>query len=244
MEFIGNTALIDAVIVVLSWAILFSRKPKGENTAPKNNYLAQYFVATFAFLVLIAFTILRTTGTTQAVMFLVSDLVLWVSVFIFILLMYADTKGTGKGLMMFMFGIFALCRSLFQLAGIVGMDLSGLGDTTLYVLQNLDAWLMYAVWVPSALVLIWVALTSESNIVRFRSLVFAIGLLLISFTWAFRLLSAATVSLQTAYLLVGGLSVIGFALLLVGILYKGQNTQSSQMNINTGANNPSTPSMQ
>jgi hypothetical protein len=103
---------------------------------------------------------------------------------------------------------------------------------------------MYAVWVPSALVLIWVALTSESNIVRFRSLVFAIGLLLISFTWAFRLLSAATVSLQTAYLLVGGLSVIGFALLLVGILYKGQNTQSSQMNINTGANNPSTPSMQ
>ncbi|MBP9803073.1 MAG: hypothetical protein KBD14_02080 [Candidatus Pacebacteria bacterium] len=240
MEFIGNTALIDAVIVVLSWVVLFSRQPKTEGGTGKVKYLSQYFVATFAFLVLIAFTILKTEGVTQQVMFLVSDLVLWVSLFIFILLMYADTKGTGKGLMMFVFGIFALCRSLFQLAGIVGMDLTGLGDTTLYVLQNLDAWLMYAVWVPSALVLIYVALTSESNVVRFRSLVFAIGLLLISFTWAFRLLSAATVSVQTAYLLVGGLSVLGFILLLAGILYKGQNTGNSQMTMNT----PSTPSMQ
>ncbi len=245
MEFIGNTALIDAVIVVLSWVVLFSRKPKGEEVGAKNNYLSQYFVATFAFLVLIAFTILRTEGVTQQVMFLISDLVLWVSLFIFILLMYADTKGTGKGMMMLAFGIFALARSLFQLAGIVGMDLSGLGETTLYVLSQLDAWLMYAVWVPSALVLIYVALTSESNIVRFRSLVFAIGLLLISFTWAFRLLSASTVSVQTAYLLVGGLSVVGFFLLLVGILYKGQNKmQTDGMSMNTQMGNTNPPQMQ
>ena len=100
MEFIGNTALIDAVIVVLSWLCFSLVNQKGEEVGAKNNYLSQYFVATFAFLsinCLYYFAYRRRNSTSYV---LISDLVLWVSLFIFILLMYADTKGTGKGMMM------------------------------------------------------------------------------------------------------------------------------------------------
>ena len=228
MEFIGFTALADAVIVVLSWIILYMRKAKMQPAPEKVKYLSYYFVSTFVFLFLISFTILKTSGTTQAVMFLVSDLVLWVSMIAFILMMYAGTNGKQKGLWVGIFLVLALCRTLFQLAGIAGLDLSGLGDGVIKILSQLDQWLMYAVWVPSALVLLVVGMQSDSALVRMRSVMFSVGILLITFTWAFRFLAAGSVSQDTGYWLIGISSVIGFVLLLGGVFYKGKSMSEPQ----------------
>lgn len=227
MEFIGFTALADAVIVVLSWIVLYMRKAKLQPAPEKVKYLSYYFVSTFVFLFLIAFTILKTTGTTQSVMFLIADLVLWVSMIAFILMMYAGTAGKQKGLWIGVFLILALCRTLFQLAGLAGLDLNGLGSGVISILSQLDQWLMYAVWVPSALVLLVVGMQSDSALVRVRSIMFAIGILLITFTWAFRFLAASSVSEATGYWLIGISSVVGFVLLLAGVFYKGKNMNES-----------------
>jgi len=128
-------------------------------------------LATFAFLFLISMTILKTTGATQQIMFLVSDLVLWVSLVLFISLMYADVSGGSKKTMIGVFCVFALMRTMFQLAGI----------------------------------------------------------LLITFTWAFRLLAAASVAESTAFILVSGASLVGFILLLAGVFYRGREVSSQPM---------------
>ena len=221
MEFIGITALIDAVIAILAWVVLYMRKPADGMVSNKVHALSSYLLATFFFLVLIAFTILKTTGLNQQIMFLISDLVLWVSLIAFISLMYADMSGGNKKTLIWVFCVFALMRTLFQLAGIMGVDISFLGDKMLYVLSQLDAWLMYVVWVPSGLYLIGVALKTDSSVVRARALMFSIGILLITFTWAFRLLAAASVAESTAFILVSGASLVGFILLLAGVLYRG-----------------------
>jgi len=224
MEFIGTTALIDAGIAILAWVVLYTRKKDGV-VSNKMQALSSYLLATFFFLVLIAFTILKTSGVFQQVMFLVSDLVLWVSLIAFISLMYSDVPGGNKKVLITLFSVFALMRTLFQLAGIIGVDISGLGSSMLYALSQLDAWLMYVVWVPSALYLIGVALKADSSVVRARALMFAIGLLLITFTWAFRLLAQASVTEQTGFILVSGASLVGFVLLLAGVLYRGKEVQ-------------------
>lgn len=228
MEFIGFTALADAVIVVLSWIVLYMRKAKLQPAPEKVKYLSYYFVSTFVFLFIIAFTILKTTDTTQAVMFLIADLVLWVSMVAFILMMYAGTEGKQKGFWIGVFLILALCRTLFQLAGIAGLDVSGLGSGVINILSKLDQWLMYAVWVPSALVLLVVGMQSDSALVRMRSIMFSVGILLITFTWAFRFLAANSVSQDTGYWLIGISSVIGFVLLLAGVFYKGKTMSEPQ----------------
>ncbi len=228
MEFIGFTALADAVIVVLSWIILYMRKAKMQPAPEKVKYLSYYFVSTFVFLFLISFTILKTSGTTQSVMFLISDLVLWVSMIAFILMMYAGTEGKQKGFWIGVFLLLALCRTLFQLAGIAGLDLSGLGSGITSILSQLDQWLMYAVWVPSALVLLVVGMQSDSALVRMRSIMFSVGILLITFTWAFRFLAAGSVSQDTGYWLIGISSVVGFVLLLGGVFYKGKSMSEPQ----------------
>lgn len=228
MDFIGYTALTDAVIVVLSWIILYMRKAKMAPAPEKVKYLSYYFVSTFVFLFLISFTILKTSGTTQSVMFMISDLVLWISMVAFILMMYAGTDGKQKGFWVGVFLVLALCRTLYQLAGLAGLDVSGLGSGVVNILGKLDQWLMYAVWVPSAIVLLGVGMKSDSTLVRMRSMMFAIGILLITFTWAFRFLAASTVSQNTGYWLIGISSVIGFVLLLAGVFYKGQSAGGSQ----------------
>lgn len=221
MEFIGITALIDAGIAILAWVVLYMRKGADGVVSDKVHAMSSYLLATFLFLVLIAVTILKTSGATQQLMFMISDLVLWVSLISFISLMYADMSGDNKKTLIGVFCVFALMRTLFQLAGILGVDISFLGEKMFYILSQLDAWLMYVVWVPSGLYLIGVALKADSSVVRARALMFAIGILLITFTWAFRLLAAASVAESTAFMLVSGASLVGFVLLLAGVLYRG-----------------------
>lgn len=234
MEFIGYTALIDAIIVIVSWVVLFMRKGKMQPTSEKAKYLSSYFLWTFIFLVIVAYAIFQTSTPEQmGIALLIADLVLWVSMVVFILMMYAGTQGKQKGMWIGIFLVFAAMRTLWQVAQLQGIDTSGLGTfMNEQVLGKLDQWLMYAVWVPSAVVLITVGLGSDNALVRMRSVMFAVGLLLISFTWAFRFLGAGSVSQETAYVLVGGASVAGFVLLLMGLFYKGsggQMTQSSNM---------------
>ena len=222
MEFIGYTALIDAVVVIISWAVLFARSSKTEKSL-KSKYLASYLIWTFVFLALIAYTIFILPPGQMMIGLLVADLVLWVSMVIFIMMMYAGTEGKQRGLWIGLFLIFAAMRTTWQVAQIQGIDTSGLGVwMNEQFLGKLDQWLMYAVWVPAAIVLIIVGLRSDSALVRLRSLFFAIGLLLISFTWAFRFLGAGSVSLEIGYVIVSLGSVLGFVLLLMGLLYKGK----------------------
>ncbi|MFA7285663.1 MAG: hypothetical protein WC011_02345 [Candidatus Paceibacterota bacterium] len=228
MEFIGYTALIDAVVVVLSWVVLFTRKSKISSPSKKMNYLSSYLVWTLIFLLLIAYTIFILPPSQMMIGLIVADLVLWISMVIFILMMYADTQGRQKGLWVGLFLIFAAMRTSWQVAQVQGIDTSLLGVNMNYLLSTLDQWLMYAVWLPSAFVLLVVGLNSDSALVRLRSMFFAIGLLLISFTWAFRFLGAGAVSQQAGYALVAVGSVLGFVLLLMGLLYKGNNTTDTQ----------------
>lgn len=224
MEFIGYTALIDAVVVVLSWVVLFTRKSKISSPSKKMNYLSSYLVWTLVFLLMIAYAIFKTnTPVEMMIALIIADLVLWISMVIFILMMYADTQGRQKGLWVGLFLIFAAMRTAWQVAQVQGIDTSALGVNMNYLLSTLDQWLMYAVWLPSAFVLLVVGLNSDSALVRLRSMFFAIGLLLISFTWAFRFLGAGAVSQEAGYALVAIGSVLGFVLLLMGLLYKGQN---------------------
>lgn len=231
MEFIGYTALIDAVVVVISWAVLYTRSQKVQPVNEKMKHLSSYLAWTVLFLILIAYAIFKTTSPIgMMTTLLVADLVLWISMVIFILMMYAGTKGQYKGTVIGAFLIFAAMRSIWQVAQIQGIDTTGLGNNVNYILSTLDQWLMYAVWLPSALVLLVVGLNSDSSLVRMRSVFFAIGLLLISFTWAFRFWGAGAVAQQTGYTIVAIGSVLGFILLLMGLLYKGQNNNEIATN--------------
>lgn len=231
MEFIGYTALIDAVVVVISWAVLYTRSQKAQPVNEKVKHLSSYLAWTVLFLILIAYAIFKTTSPIgMMTTLLVADLVLWISMVIFILMMYAGTKGQYKGSVIGLFLIFAAMRTLWQVAQIQGIDTTGLGNNVNYILSTLDQWLMYAVWLPSALVLLVVGLNSDSALVRMRSVFFSIGLLLISFTWAFRFWGASTVSADTGYIIVALGSVLGFILLLMGLLYKGQNNNEMATN--------------
>lgn len=218
MTFIGITAAVDAFIALLTWLAFTLKRPEGLYTR-KMKFFSAYLLSTFAFLLFISYTILGVSGSAQAVYLLIADLLLWVSLFVFIDFMYEGTSSRTKPLALVVFGLFAASRTLFQLAGILGMSTAGLGETGNYILSNLDAWLMYAVWLPSAIALMAIALRSSNPLVRLRSLMFAVGLILITFTWAFRILGVTEFT-TSAYLLVGWASVVGFSLLLGGMLYR------------------------
>ncbi|MDQ3245271.1 MAG: hypothetical protein M3P22_02935 [bacterium] len=220
MEFIGITAFIDAVIAIVAWGILHSRKSKMDPVSQQVRTLGSYLIITFVFLTLISLTILKTTGNTQAVMFIISDLVLWVSLVLFIKLMFVGSNSVYKNTALWIFYILAAMRTLWQVAGLMAIDLSFLGGSMLKALSQLDAWLMYLVWIPSAIYFIWLALSTDNPVVRSRSLMFGIGLLLITFTWAFRLLGQGKLDEDTSYLLVSGASVVGFLFLLGGVFYR------------------------
>ncbi len=239
MEFIGYTAIIDAVVVVVSWFVLLGKQKKMQQVNQKIKYLSSYLIWTFVFLLLVAYTIFFVDPSQMMVGLLVADLVLWVSMVIFIMMMYAGTEGKQKGLWIGLFLIFAAMRTTWQVAQIQGIDTSGLGVwMNEQFLGKLDQWLMYAVWVPAAIVLIMVGLNSDNALVRLRSIFFAIGLLLISFTWAFRFLMAADYSQEVGYIVISLGSVIGFILLLMGFLYKGKENSDDMSASNLNQSNP------
>lgn len=222
MEFIGYTALIDAIIALVAFGVLYSRKAKMTEVSSKANALSSYLMATTLFLFLISATLLKTAGATQQWMFIISDLVLWVSLIMFIKMMYVGMENaSSKNMVLWIFYILAAMRTLWQLAGVFAIDLSFLSTNMLFALSKLDAWLMYIVWIPSAIYFIWIALSSDSSVVRSRSLMFAIGLLLITFTWAFRFLLPSPVEESVGYTLISIASIVGFMLLLGGVFYRG-----------------------
>ena len=222
MEFIGYTALIDAIIALVAFGVLYSRKAKMAEVSSKANALSSYLMATTLFLFLISATLLKTAGATQQWMFIISDLVLWVSLIMFIKMMYVGMENaSSKNMVLWIFYILAAMRTLWQLAGVFAVDLSFLSTNMLFALSKLDAWLMYIVWIPSAIYFIWIALSSDSSVVRSRSLMFAIGLLLITFTWAFRFLLPSPVEESVGYTLISIASIVGFMLLLGGVFYRG-----------------------
>ena len=224
MLFIGITAAIDAVIALIAWIVVMSRKGSLTESSKKVNLFSTYLLTTFIFLVAISAAILFFTDVAQLIMIMVADLILWVSLIAFINFMYEGTNWGGKRVAIIALLVFAASRTLFQIAGIIGVSLEGFAPFILYVLSNLDAWLMYVVWLPAAFALIGVALSAESAVVRARSLMVAIGLILITFTWAFRILGQGILSGDPALLLVSGASVVGFALLLFGVVYRGKGS--------------------
>lgn len=244
MEFIGYTAIIDAVVVVVSWFVLLGKQKKMQQVNQKIKYLSSYLIWTFVFLLLIAYTIFFVDPSKMMMGLLVADLALWISMVVFIMMMYAGTAGKQRGLWIGLFLIFAAMRTTWQVAFIQGIDTKALlGDGFYNFLSNLDQWLMYAVWIPSALVLIIVGLNSDSALVRLRSIFFAIGLLLISFTWAFRFLLAPDYSAEVGYVVISLGSVIGFILLLMGFLYKGKTSNMEGQMSSPNEMNNSTPQM-
>lgn len=222
MTLIGISAGIDAAISLMAYIILSARKQRILQSDPTINRSVQlfssYLIWTTIFLAAIATAILGFTGPAQSVALFVADLILWVSLVYMILFVFHEKATKGRTVVLTIFAILALARSVYQLSGILGVTIFS-GEQLIYALSNMDAWLMYAVWVPSAIAFLSTALTAESPTVRMRSLFLCIGLLLIAFTWAFRLLSK-----EPSLALVSVVSVVGFALFLSGLIYRKSPT--------------------
>lgn len=218
MQLIGISAAIDAIISLIAYGILASRKRELIQEEPVTtrsaNLFLKYLLFTFVFLALIAVSILVFDGRARMISFFVADLFLWISLSYMIIFACREEKVGLRKALLSIFFIFAALRSLYQLSGIFGVEIF-VGEKLIYTLSNLDAWLMYAVWVPSAVVFLFTALTAQNAAVRLRSLFLAVGLLLIAFTWAFRLLAK-----EPSLAVVSTVSVIGFAIFLAGILYR------------------------
>jgi hypothetical protein len=147
---------------------------------------------------------------------MISDIALWISLVFFILLAFAGRQSSKRNAALMAFLVFAFLGSLYQVMQYLQSTLT-FGPVITYILANMAPLLMYAVWVPSALVFFNAAATARTSLVRTRSLMFAIGLLLITFSWAFRLLAA-----QPSFLTVSLVSVAGFGLLLGGVIYRAR----------------------
>ena len=218
MEFIAYTAAIDAAISLVSLLILYTRRQKSSAPSQKLDYFIKYIFWTFVFLTVLSCTILYVTGQAQMIMFIVADIILWISLTYMILLASEHTSKKQIGSLLTLFFVFAIARNLFQLNGLLGAPLEITG-TLNYFFSNLDAWLMYAVWVPSALIFFGIALRSSDAATKMRAIMFAIGLLLITFTWAFRFEAMRGIITSANYMIVAIGSIAGFALLLGGIQY-------------------------
>lgn len=224
MEFVGITAGIDAIIALVTWALLVNRKtPRAEKGAAAltSKYFANYLISTCAFLALISISMLTVQGNSQAIMVLISDLALWVSLWYFVMLVFVGRPMEARNLMLTVLFVLAGSGTLYQLAGLMGLSLD-FSPLVTYVLQQMGPLLMYGVWVPSALLFLSVAFQTENDLVRARSAMFAVGLALITFSWAFRLLTV-----QPSLLVVTLASVVGFELLLGGVIYRGPGLKAA-----------------
>lgn len=218
MQLIGATAGLDALLALAAWIVVQSRRTQLEQeggTTPQTvRHFSRYLMYTCIFLALTAISILLLTGTVQMLVVMISDLILWISLALFILLATVGRSTGTRNALLVLFVVFAALGSLYQLAGLVAIDLA-LGSIMTYILSQMAPLMMYAVWIPSALRFFVTAAATQSTLVRTRALMLGGGLLLITFSWAFRLLTA-----QPSFMTVSLASLLGFALLLGGVIYR------------------------
>lgn len=220
MQFVAMTAGVDAVIAFVAWLVLRSRLGRSLPPSPSARYLAHYLILSATFLALTAVAMGMLTGQIQAVVVFLSDLVLWASLIMFVLLAGVGRPAGGRTLALILLLIFAAFGTAYQLFGFAGVQLT-LGPTALYILQNMAPLLMYAVWLPSAVLFLLTAVRTSNSVVRIRSLMFAVGLVLITYSWASRLRVVSTEPSLTTVIVA---SLIGFCLLLGGVIYRPQQS--------------------
>lgn len=225
MQFVGITAGIDAVLAILTLMLLLTRKSHLEQEGPTIKktvgYFANYLAFTFAFLVLISVSMLSLAGTVQAVVVMFADFSLWISLIFFIMLVFVERPEGLKHQVVGIFLVLAGLGSVYQILGLLGIALN-LGGVATYILQNMAPLLMYIVWIPSAVLFFVTAARTGNPIVKTRSLMLAVGLVLVTYSWASRLLQA-----EPSLLIVSTSSIIGFILLFGGVAYQQKPKISS-----------------
>lgn len=223
-ELIGITAGFDAVLALISWYIVRSRRTAGLNPPSQLvSHFQSYLLWTTMFLVLTAIAMLQLTGPTQMAVVIISDVALWVSLLYFILLASIGRSRTGRNVAIAIFLILAGAASFNQIANFTGVGLT-FGPSITFILTNMAPILMYFVWIPSALLFFLNAARTSDSLARIRFSIFGIGLLLITFSWAWRLPSVmAGISPSTPSILtIMGVSLIGFIGILIGVLYQNK----------------------
>jgi len=223
MQFVALTAGVDAVIAFVAWLVLRARLGRSLPPSPSARYLAHYLITSATFLALTAVAMGMLTGPLQMTVVFISDIALWISLTLFVLLVGVGRSATGRTVALVLLLLCAFMGSAYQVFGFVGVTLT-LGPVATYILQNMAPLLMYAVWLPSAVLFFLTAIQTSNSAVRARSLMFAIGLLLITYSWASRLRIVSTEPSLTAVIIA---SIIGFILLLGGIIYRPQQATIS-----------------
>ena len=222
MRFIGLTAAIDAALVFIAFVTLSARKSRlqgaPESLSTMVGYFSQYLTFTFIFLALASAAMLSFSGTSQAALLLIADLALWASLAYMITLTLINHPA-AKRFALTIFTVLAAIGTLYQVLGLTGSSLD-LGPRLNAIVANIAPLLMYLVWVPSALLFFATAARSDNPLVRKRSTMFGLGLLLVTYSWVARL-QLGVVSL----VLISTFSILGFALLLGGVLYRGTAQQ-------------------
>lgn len=216
MRFIGLTALVDAGIVFIAWLIVAIRHPRTSQDSSVSlavRYFSLYLFFTLVFLVLLAIALLSFGGSVQAWVIITADIALWASLALFLLFVFAHRASGAKKTVLAAFLALAALGTLYQLAGVLGVTVA-LGPVFTYTLSQMAALLMYAVWIPSAVSFFLLAGRTTDAAVRARSVLFAIGLLFVTFSWATRL------QFSPSLFFVGASSVMGFGLLLGGVMYR------------------------
>lgn len=221
MQFVALTAGVDTILALVAWGILRSRLGRTLPPSPEARYLAHYLLASGVFLGLTGVAMGMLSGMLQAVVVFLSDLVLWASLVLFVLLVGVGRSHAGRNIALVLLLVFAFLGTAYQIFGFMGVQLT-LGSTITYVLQNMAPVLMYAVWLPSAAVFISTAVKTRNNVVRMRSLMFAVGLLLITYSWASRLRVVSDDPSLTAVIVA---SIVGFLLMLGGVAYRASGVR-------------------
>jgi hypothetical protein len=220
MAFIAYTALIDSVLVLISFFVLKGRR--GQSTMARD--FSSYLVFTFGFLALLALSILQFQGPTTGIgkiLFVLADFSLWASLWYMISLGLANSSAGVRKRALGVFAVLAAVGSLYQIAGFLGSSIA-IQPQIDWVLANMAPVLMYVVWVPVGFVFISTAISTQDSIVRARSIMFAAGLFLSTYSWAARLQLNVT-----SLLIISGVSVIGFICLVGGVIYRDTAPQQT-----------------
>lgn len=216
MQLVGYTAGFDALLAAVSWLIIHVRLKKSLYPVASDIVSAfkSYLVWTTLFLLLTATAMLWLTGTVQGVVVFVSDLFLWAALFYLVRLAGVGHSKKWVAFAMTLFVLAAGAGSLFQVAGLMGLELNFRPVVT-YILANMAPLLMYAVWVPISILFLIEGVRTDNRLARQRLWLLAAGLLLTTFSWAWRLL-VVTPSVPTIVVS----SLLGFAFILGGVLQR------------------------
>lgn len=214
VQFLAATALFDAIIAAITWMAVHSRQ-KTYSGPPLTivRYFKKNLAWTIAFLLFTAAALMLFEGTAQAISVILSNLSLWVALYYIILIVSVGHSSAGKNVAMIGFLIMAALGTLYRILGLFNVTVD-FGTVANYVLANMSALLMYAVWLPGALVFFVSALRVSEMSVRVRFVLFAIGLVLITVSWAWRLLIV-----EPSLFVVTITSLLGFFSLLSGVVY-------------------------